>query len=104
MAQQAVYFESLLLRSPSHFGWDPFPLYPFADAFHFVKEPGSYRSYRSQSGTPSLATTTKRRRPGGERDDGGETKFQFRGVLKNRKQERLLDNEGVQNKFSVVPI
>lgn len=44
MAQQAVYFEILLLRSPSHFGWDPFPLYPFADAFHFVKKPGSYRS------------------------------------------------------------
>lgn len=40
MAQQAIYFEILLLRSLSHFGWNPFPLHPLADAFHFVKEPG----------------------------------------------------------------
>jgi len=41
MAQQAVsVLKILLLSSPSHFGWDPIPLYPFADAFCFLKEPG----------------------------------------------------------------
>lgn len=64
MAQQAVSILKILLRSPSHYGWDPFPFHLFADVFSFLKEPDITQLKDVSENT--FSTTTTKRRGGGD--------------------------------------
>lgn len=90
-------------KIPQPFWLGPFPFISFCWCFSLCERTWQLHILKELVWNTLPATTTKRR-GGRERDNRGEINVQIRGVLKNGKQERIFENKGVQNKFSVVHI